>query len=287
MTGCVIQPEITIGASAFTEIRAALKTTNIRLANLAMRAAALLPIQLTLCFRALELCRLTSLRKLYQDYGLSLRRTVLGRNDLTSTSPAKIEAQLAIARDLLDEATSLGTDVSNFKKRLSNLEKMTRENLAVSVAPLMRDLSEAIEEFQRAEKTEVASTVAKMESQLTEIRSLLEEARSLGVDVSRFETGLSEVEKLLGESRSKTAEVKGLRDSVDALKAELSEAVESSKRELEKKPTELEAEVYEYLMKHGGMSVSVYSKERGLTEEETKKAVDRLVELDMIDVRKA
>ena len=202
------------------------------------------------------------------------------------SSQSRVEAQLIIARDLLEEAGSLGIDVSKFKKRLSNIEKTTPENLPASVASLMRDLSGVIEEFKRAEEKEAASTAAKMESKLAELRGVLEEARSVGVDVSRFETGLSKLEKSFGESKFEVNELNQLHSTVDTLKSELAGVVESFKREAEKQPTALEAEIYEHLMKHGGLSVSTYSKELGLTEEETRKAIDRLVELDMIEVRK-
>ena len=124
----------------------------------------------------------------------------------TGLAESQVQAQIIMTRDLLEEARSLGIDVSGFERRLFDIEKPGAENLIVSVAPLMSDLSQAIEE--------------------------------------------------------------------------------SLERELEREPTSLEAEIYEYLMRHGGMSVSTYSKERGLTEEETRKAIDRLVELDMIEVRK-
>jgi len=209
----------------------------------------------------------------------------LFREDGGSSTTAKIEAQLVITRHLLEEAKSLGIDVARFEKKLSDLEKLRPKNLGTSIASLMSDLSQTIEESKRAEEIESASMTAKAESQLTELRSLLEEARSLGVDVSRFETESSKFEKSLVESRAETTKLKWLLDSLDTLIAGLSEAVESSKRELDREPTSLEAEVYEYLMKHGGMSVSAYSKEHDITEEKTKKAIDRLVELDMIEVR--
>ena len=140
----------------------------------------------------------------------------MARSDPPRTSPEKIEAQLVIARDLLEEATSLEIDVSKFKNRLSDLERMTPEKLGSPLASFMSDLSQAIEDFKQAEGRQAASMIS----------------------------------------------------------------------EVEKQPTPLEAEVYEYLMKHGGMSVSAYSKEHGISDDETKKAIDRLVELDMIEVRK-
>jgi len=141
----------------------------------------------------------------------------LARSDPPRTSPEKIEAQLVIARDLLEEATSLEIDVSKFKNRLSDLERMTPEKLGSPLASFMSDLSQAIEDFKQAEGRQAASMIS----------------------------------------------------------------------EVEKQPTPLEAEVYEHLMKHGGLSVSAYSKKHGMTEEETKKAVGRLVELDMINVQAA
>ena len=119
---------------------------------------------------------------------------------------------------------------------------------------------------------------SQVQAQIIMARDLLEEARSLGIDVSGFEIRLFDLEK---------PKAQNLVASVAPLMSDLSQAIEESlERELEKEPTSLEAEIYEYLMKHGGMSVSTYSKERGLTEEETRKAIDRLVELDMIEVRK-
>jgi len=225
-------------------------------------------------------------RKTYQGYGLILSRLVLPVEIGGPQLQQKIEAQLVIARHLLEDAKLLKIDVSGFEKRLSRIEKLGPEDAGGAVASLMSDLSKAIEESERAEKREAASIAANVESQLTELHSLMEKARTLGVDVSPYETGLSGLEKSLDKSRSEMTELRSLSDSIDTLMEELSVAVESSRRELEKTPTELEAEVYEYLMKNGGMSVSAYSKERGLTEEETKKAIDRLVELDMMEIRK-
>jgi len=199
---------------------------------------------------------------------------------------SRIQAQIIVARDLLEEAKSLGVDVSEFEKKLSHLERLRPENLGGPIASLMSDISKAVEESKPAEEKDAASIAAKVESQLVVTRHLLEEARSLGADISRFETGFSKLATSLGESRSETTRLRQLLDSADTFIAELSEVIESSRRELEKEPTELEAEVYEYLMKHGGMSVSAYSKEHGISDDETKKAIDRLVELDMIEVRK-
>ena len=130
----------------------------------------------------------------------------------SSSTSSKIEAQLIITRDLLEDARSLGIDVSKFEKRLEMLELKRPENLVASVAPLMIDLSEAIEEFKRAE----------------------EEAASVAAEVEL---------------------------------------------------TPLEVEVYEYVMKHGGMSVSDFSERSGITEEATRRAIERIVELDMLEVR--
>jgi len=199
---------------------------------------------------------------------------------------SQIQAQIIMAQDLLEDARSLGIDVSEFERRLFNLEKERAENLVASVAPLMSDLSQAIEGFRNAEEVDAASMASKVEGQLTILRSLVEEARSVGADASRFETELSGLEKSLDESRVETTRLRWISSSANMLTGELSGILESLQRELEREPTSLEAEIYEYLMKHGGMSVSTYSKECGLTEEETRKAIDRLVELDMIEVRK-
>jgi len=207
-------------------------------------------------------------------------------NGVASLAESQVQAQIIVARDLLEEARSLGVEVSEFEKKLSRLEKLSPKSLGASVASLMSDISKTVEEFKPAEEKDAASIAAKVESQLIMVRHLLEEARSLGGDISRFETGFSKLKTSLGESKSETMRLKQLSDSTDAFIAELSEVIESSRRELEKEPTELEAEVYEYLMKHGGMSVSAYSKEHGISDDETKKAIDRLVELDMIEVRK-
>ena len=53
---------------------------------------------------------------------------------------------------------------------------------------------------------------------------------------------------------------------------------------MERMPSPLEADVYEYIMKHGGVSISGFSKQRGVSEGEVRGAVKRLVELDMIEV---
>jgi len=126
---------------------------------------------------------------------------------------------------------------------------------------------------------------AKVEIQLTMLRSLLEEARSIGADVSKYETAISKLEKSFDESKLKMTELKWLTSSIDTLMGELSGIVERFKHELEKEPTPLEAQVYEYLMKHGGMSISAFSEQRGITKEETRRAIERLVKLDMIEVR--
>jgi len=199
---------------------------------------------------------------------------------------SQVQAQIIMARDLLEEARSLGIDVSGFERRLLDLEKPKAENLAASVAPLMSDLSQAIEEFRGTEEVDAASVATKVEGQLAILRSLVEEARSVWADASRFERELSKLEKSFDQSKVDTTQLTWIGSSANALAGELSGILESLERDLEREPTSLEAEIYEYLMKHGGMSVSTYSKERGLTEEETRKAVDRLVELDMIEVRK-
>ena len=216
--------------------------------------------------------------------GVKARVDASGRT--ASLADSQIQTQITVTLDLLEEARSLGVDVSEFEKKLSKLEKLRPENLGDSVASLMSDISKAVEEFRPVEEKDAAFIAARVESQFVIARHLLEEARSLGADISRFETGFSKLATSLGESRSETTRLRQLLDSADSLIAELSEVIESSRRELEKEPTELEAEVYEYLMKHGGMSVSAYSKEHGISDDETKKAIDRLVELDMIEVRK-
>jgi len=141
---------------------------------------------------------------------------VLFREGGGSSTTAKTEAQLIITRHLLEEAKSLGIDVARFEKKLSSLEKLRPKDLETSIASLVNDLSQTIEESKRAEDMQAASMTAKAESQLAELRSLLEEARSLGVGISRFEAGLSKLEKSLDEPRPEMAEhvtrlTKGLR----------------------------------------------------------------------------
>ena len=145
-----------------------------------------------------------------------MKRRVLAQESGVSSTSAKAEARLVIARHLLEDAKSLGIDISRFEKTLSQLEKMRPENLESSVTSVMSDISKAVEEFKHVEDKEVVLMTAKAESQLAELRSLLEEARSLGVGISRFEAGLSKLEKSLDEPRPEMAEhvtrlTKGLR----------------------------------------------------------------------------
>jgi len=135
-----------------------------------------------------------------------LLRLVLALIGAGPSTGERIEAQLVIARHLLEDAKLLKIDVSGFEKRLSRLEKLRPEDAGGAVASLMSDLSNAIEESERAEKREAASIAVNVESKLTKLHGLLEEARTLGVGISRFEAGLSKLEKSLDEPRPEMAE---------------------------------------------------------------------------------
>ena len=126
--------------------------------------------------------------------------------------------------------------------------------------------------------------VEKVEAHLTMLRDLLKEASLLGVDVASFEEKLSKLEKALAESESDRTKLEEVEASIDTLMSEVSKRMEEYERELERMPSPLEADVYEYIMKHGGMSISGFSKQRGVSEGDVRGAVKRLVELDMIEV---
>lgn len=127
--------------------------------------------------------------------------------------------------------------------------------------------------------------VEKIDAHLTMLRDLLKEAGSLGVDVPSFEEKLHKLEKAFAESKSDRTKLEEVGASIDTLISEVSGKMEEYERELGRLPSPLEADVYEYIMKHGGMSISGFSKQRSVSEGEVRRAVKRLVELDMIEVR--
>jgi len=127
--------------------------------------------------------------------------------------------------------------------------------------------------------------VGEMQAKLAVAHDLLEVAKALGVDPTGFETRLSVIEQALNKPELKQDIMEEWQRSIEAFIKEVSEAIAQAEHEMGREPSPFEAEVYEYVMKLGGMSISYFSQQRGVPRGDVERAVKRLVELDMIEVR--
>lgn len=125
----------------------------------------------------------------------------------------------------------------------------------------------------------------RVQVQLSIAQDLLEEVRSFGFDVSSFEARLSEAERILASQRLGDKELEECQLSIEASIKDLSDALGQAEKGPGKELPSIEAEVYEYIMKHGGMSLSRFSQEHGFPKGDVEKAIERLVNLGMIEVR--
>jgi len=127
--------------------------------------------------------------------------------------------------------------------------------------------------------------VGEMQAKLAVAHDLLEVAKALGVDPTGFKTRLSVIEQALDKRELKQDILEEWRRSIEGFVKDVSEAMAQAEQELEREPSPFEVEVYEYVMKRGGMSISYFSQQRGVPRGDVERAVKRLVELDMIEVR--